>query len=151
MSCGCNNPEIKHPMSFGYRPDHAGGFACTPGPFRIYRNLNHKCWSVQARQNMGLGGWRVIDRRKALIVADATFKVSEAGRQRVLSTGRKNVHAYICTPEILATEVVLESWVPFTYDPRTHSTFVTLDGQPISKARAVALTFDGRAFAHQPN
>lgn len=139
---GCSSP-----MARGHRPEYASGFAVDPGPFRIYRNLNKHCWSVQGRQS---GGWRVIDHRKALIVADVTFKVSEAGRQRVLSTGRKNVHAYICTTEILATEVVLETWTPFTYDPRKHSTFVTLDGRPISKARAVALTFEGRAFAHQP-
>ncbi len=148
MICGCNNPKIQHPMETGHRPDYTSGFACTPGPFRIYRNVNKRCWSVQGKTPKG---WRLIDHRRALIVDNVTFKVYETGRQRVLREGRKNVHAYICTPEILATEVVLETWTEIVYHPYSSGMFATLDGQPISKARAVALTFNGRAFAHQPS
>lgn len=57
-------------------------------PVKIYRNLNRGGYSIQ--QN-GL----VVAHTDNFIVKKAHFKVNEAGRQRVLNTGRKNVHAYI--------------------------------------------------------
>jgi hypothetical protein len=48
--------------------------------------------SVQEKVN---GSWKVVDYVEQIWLGDATFKVSEAGRQRVLKQKRKNVHAYI--------------------------------------------------------
>jgi hypothetical protein len=121
------------------------------GPYRVYRNLNKKCWSVQHRPGMGLQGWRVFLHINAMLLTDVTFKVSEAGRQRVLSTGRKNVHAYACTNNIYVydSEPPIDSWTEITYDPRQHDGFVTVtDNQPVSSAKSVLLTSSGRVFAH---
>lgn len=135
-----------------HRPPSAAGFATVEGPFRIYRNLTKNCWSVQHRTPKG---WRVQAHQRALIAKDVDFVVYDSGRQRVLSTGHKNVHAYLVTSTLLtpdeaaAHQPVLDPWVPFTYDPRVHTTFVIKDtNKPIQKATAVMLTPDGRAFAH---
>lgn len=56
-----------------------------------YFNLHKKCWSIKALEGEFKG--RVIAHAKRVILKDCTFKVSEAGRQRVLRTKRKNVHA----------------------------------------------------------
>jgi hypothetical protein len=121
------------------------------GPFRVYRNLHKKCWSVQHKTPQG---WRLLAHMQSLACANVTFSVSEAGRQRVLSSGRKNVHAYVCTDDISYTEGVgdnshIDGWEEITYDPRKHEGFIALtDNRPIHRARAVFLTSEGRAFAH---
>lgn len=121
------------------------------GPYRVYRNLNKKCWSVQHRPGMGLQGWRVLMHINAMLCTNVTFKVSEAGRQRVLSTGRKNVHAYACTDSIYVydSEPAIADWEEITYDPRQHMSFINIDTkQPVSSAKSVLLTSGGRVFAH---
>jgi hypothetical protein len=57
----------------------------------VYWNLHRKCWSVRAEQGPDKG--RVIAHTDHLTLANVQFRVSEAGRQRVLREGRKNVHA----------------------------------------------------------
>jgi len=57
----------------------------------VYFNLHKKVWSVKALEGERKG--RVIQHAVELRLRDATFKVSEAGRQRVLAEKRKNVHA----------------------------------------------------------
>ena len=61
-------------------------------PMRVYRNLHKKCWSVQQKQK---GRWKVVAHAESITLLDCVFRVSEAGRQRVLRESRKNVHAYI--------------------------------------------------------
>lgn len=56
---------------------------------KVYYNLRKKMFSVQ--HNGRVVGW--MDR---LMLLNAKFKVSEAGRQRVLKERRKNVHAFVC-------------------------------------------------------
>ena len=60
---------------------------------RVYRNLNKKCLSVQSWVEGK--GWRVTDHVQHIFLDNASFKVSEAGRKRVLDQKRKNVHAFI--------------------------------------------------------
>ncbi len=54
---------------------------------QVYRNLNKKCWSIRSN---GL----VVEHLDELVLLDILFKVSAAGRQRVIKERRKNVHAY---------------------------------------------------------
>lgn len=65
--------------------------------FRVYRNLHKKCYSVSYN---GI----VIMHTTRIIADNATLFVSEAGRQRVLATGHKNVHAYV-----QATDIVVDT------------------------------------------
>ena len=60
---------------------------------RVYRNLNKKCLSVQSW--IEGKGWRVTDHVQRIFLNNASFKVNQAGRKRVLEQKRKNVHAYI--------------------------------------------------------
>lgn len=59
---------------------------------RVYYNLHGNVWSVQ--HYIPGKGWRVREHLSSLILENVEFKVSEAGRQRVIREGRKNVHAY---------------------------------------------------------
>jgi hypothetical protein len=57
----------------------------------VYFNLHRKCFSVKALEGADKG--RVIAHVSDAVVHLPTFKVSEAGRQRVLREKKKNVHA----------------------------------------------------------
>lgn len=59
-------------------------------PVEVYRNLRAPGITYSVRQ-----GGRVVAHTTAVMLQDATFVVREAGRQRVLSTGHKNVHAWV--------------------------------------------------------
>jgi hypothetical protein len=54
----------------------------------IYWNLHKQLWSVKDTKTQ-----KVIGHAESVMLTDCTFKVSEAGRQRVLREKRKNVHA----------------------------------------------------------
>ena len=57
---------------------------------RIYWNLHKGMWSVQDAKTR-----RIIGHAFQILVRDAAFTVSEAGRQRVLRERKKNVHAFV--------------------------------------------------------
>lgn len=54
----------------------------------VYKNLTKSCFSVRSVET-----GKVIAHVASLQLRNARFKVSEAGRKRVLKEGRKNVHA----------------------------------------------------------
>jgi len=60
---------------------------------RIYFNLHKQKLSVQTKID---GRWKVVSHAKEAYLKNVKFKVSEAGRQRVIKNKRKNVHAYVC-------------------------------------------------------
>ena len=97
---------------------------------KVYYNLHKHCFSVQHK---GI----VIAHRDIVYIKNATFNVREAGRQKVLREGRKNVHAYVVGEWVDACEVTGET---VTYDPYKYSTFVRkLYGVPIYNASLVRL------------
>jgi hypothetical protein len=59
----------------------------------LYRNLHKEgfCYSIKAVDGPHKG--KVLGYSRKVIVENAAYKVSEAGRQRVLRTKKKNVHA----------------------------------------------------------
>jgi hypothetical protein len=59
---------------------------------RVFRNLTRNCWSVMEKTPKG---WRTVAHASHVLLDAPSFHVSEAGRQRVLKTGRKVVHAWI--------------------------------------------------------
>ena len=54
----------------------------------VYRNLHQNCWSVKSKET-----GRVIAHADEVILSDVDYKVSQAGRDRVLREKSKNVHA----------------------------------------------------------
>jgi hypothetical protein len=106
---------------------------------KVYFNLHRHLFSVVALEGPSKG--RVVAHRSVLRLANARFKVSEAGRQRVLREKRKNVHAFVVGE-------LCEMWVhpegfrtrEATYNPYVYSTFVLKDSQePIFSADCVWL------------
>lgn len=107
----------------------------------VYFNLHKKLWSVKALEGENKG--RVVLHTPELQLSDCTFKVSEAGRQRVLRERRKNVHAGVVghmdtslSNEISCSQVI-------TYNPYKYSAFVAVPSlQPLTSAARVV--FKGR-------
>ena len=92
----------------------------------VYFNLHRKCFSIKALEGANKG--RVVAHRDDVLLFDATFKVSEAGRQRVLRERKKNVHAGVVgvwdetgTDLITITRVTTVG-TPITYNPYNYST-----------------------------
>lgn len=102
-------------------------------PSEVYYNLHQHCFSMV--QN-GL----VVLHTDMIVLENVIFKVSEAGRQRVLSEGRKNVHARVkgIFKGIAADN--LNGFREAYYNPYKVETFVDyLTDEPIFEAAEVIL------------
>jgi len=109
----------------------------------VYFNLHRKCFSIKALEGPNKG--RVIYHSSGVLLFDCTFKVSEAGRQRVLRERKKNVHAgvvgFLFDDAVDGTyDHVLRYGTPITYNPYKYDSFVHLYGEhPCKTGRLVAL------------
>ena len=110
----------------------------------VYFNLHRKCLSVRAMEGPRKG--RVIRHVNSIVLSCATFKVSEAGRQRVLRERRKNVHAGIVGYDNHA-DVPMHWGDPVKYNPYKYTSFVhAINETPVHAARMVEISArDGRA------
>lgn len=88
---------------------------------RAYFNLHKRLFSVQEKVN---GVWKVMRHVNFLVLKDVKFKVSEAGRQRVLREKRKSVHAYVYGEELTEYEIDSSGHVSIFYDPYKYESFV---------------------------
>jgi hypothetical protein len=103
---------------------------------KVYFNLHKKMFSVVALEGENKG--RVIAHETEVKLINATFKVSEAGRQRVIREQRKNVHA--CVVGTL-TDTVKNCDQAVTYNPYKYNSFVFKgDESPVLTAQNVLLT-----------
>ncbi len=111
---------------------------------KVYRNLNRPdgpWYSV-------MQGGRVIGHAKELHLAHVRFEVSEAGRQRVLATKRKNVHAFVLG--IVADLAPSTNVVSVRYNPyQVGSFFRFVDGQPVQYAPFATLDSGGIRITQQ--
>lgn len=108
---------------------------------RVYRNLHKRCLSVQAKVN---GRWKVIDHVDQITLVDVSFRVSQAGRDRVLREKRKNVHAFVCGT--VATFHIALQGRKVSYNPYKADTFTEiLDGHVyrVLGAEGVVVTTSG--------
>ncbi len=124
----------------------------------VYRNLNRKgvVFSLKSKTT-GL----VFSRRSRVVMIDCTLKVSEAGRQRAISEGRRNVHAGIEGRLVSGDQARRlygsslkrsRCWVQIRYDFRTVGSFVRTDtGEPVKAAKAVVLDDTGCFALFPPN
>ena len=86
----------------------------------VYYNLHKKVFSVKALEGDRKG--LVVAHVSQIGLTDVTFRVSEAGRQRVLRERKKNVHAGVVGQwSGLHDQQGLE---PVTYNPYKYSSFV---------------------------
>lgn len=114
---------------------------------QVYYNFHKKLFSVQEKID---GKWKVVEHTKNVNIRNATFKVSEAGRQRVLKEKRKNVHA----------KIIGERW-PFipksfvyrdeiSYNPYKGANFMVIkEDKPLDWAKYVTI-IDGEVIALIP-
>lgn len=99
----------------------------------VYRNLHRKCWSVRHR---GI----VWCHCETVSLENATFRVSEAGRQRVLRERRKNVHAVVRGTLVAFDGALGDGSLEVVYNPYMGGTFrYALTDLPVHGARVVYL------------
>lgn len=89
----------------------------------VYFNLHKKLFSVKSLEGEYKG--LVIAHSEKVILKDAYPRVSQNGRNRVLSEKRKNVHAGIVGNLVVeSNEIKLDIIRELTYNPYSYSTFV---------------------------
>jgi hypothetical protein len=94
---------------------------------RVYFNTHKMCLSVQHKG-------KVIAHVKNIILENVEFKVSSAGRQRVIKEGKKNVHAFVIGTVIKSSTLTFNQ--PVTYNPYQYTQFVyKASGKGITHAR----------------
>jgi len=109
----------------------------------IYWNLHKHVFSCRNTRS-----GRVEAHAEQVVIHDAEFVVSEAGRARVLRERSKNVHAGVrgrC--ELPSEELSLRGWTRVTYNPYKYDSFVRAsDEAPVVGADEVRMVIrDGRA------
>ena len=102
---------------------------------RVYWNLHKNCYSVRQKGIVRCHADNVY-------LKDITFPVQEGGRELVLRSGVKNVHAFVrgvlCGPSEGPTRQ--EEWRRVSYNPYHGGHFVTLsDMEPIREAKYAGL------------
>lgn len=116
---------------------------------RVYRNL-HKPGVVYSIQDPSTG--LVLGYSEAVLLSDVTFKVSEAGRRRVLATKRKNVHAFVegtLTDTIKLYEFMLLE--KLAYNPYRYTSFVRKADETMVHTATLAMVDDRGVHALYPN
>ena len=120
----------------------------------VYFNLHRKCLSVKALEGERKG--RVIAHADMVVLDNVTFKVSEAGRQRVIREQRKNVHAGVVGElEHLSSNTGINTamlsiaealYSPLKYNPYKFDSFVhAVNETPVRNAkRAIIASRNGR-------
>lgn len=104
---------------------------------QVYYNIPKHTFSIKDKKS-GL----VIGHSRRLALRNCKLRVSEAGRQRVIKTKTKNVHAYI-EGEIEASTVhdiegASFGLVELTYNPYKYDSFVIKNNkQPVDEAKRV--------------
>lgn len=119
----------------------------------VYKNLIRHTYSIR---NKDTG--RVSFYSKYVMLDDCTFVVREGGRQRVLSTGQKNVHAFVRGRLVARGEAAkvaafnAHRFYEVKYNPLRFDSFVKCTGMshiPVTQAKRVILT-PFKVFALDP-
>ena len=100
----------------------------------VYYNLNKHCLSVKALE--GEKKNKVIGYCHAISIKDVTFKVSQKGRERVLLTGQKHVHAGLVGFVGNFTETLNATAY---YNPRQNRYFECASRKELKKAKGAIL------------
>ena len=112
---------------------------------KVYFNLHKKTWSIL---HMTPKGWRLWGHSPHVVLADVTWKVSEAGRQRVLRERRKNVHAFGIGTWLDHESPPEGDFKPVKYNPYECGSFC-IEGVPVHASKYAIFTPERRVFACQ--
>lgn len=113
---------------------------------KVYRNLNNGKWSILAMAGEFKG--KVVAHFDNLCLSEVSFKISEAGRARVLREKRKNVHAYAIGSIVSVGQAELCDDSQFvTYDPYKFGFFYKSEDESVSLSSTALINFiPGKAF-----
>ena len=120
----------------------------------VYRNLRYGCWSLRIKG-------KVMQHAHLVSMRDVTFKVSQAGRRRVVRDRKKNVHAGL-QGKLIWYENYLhldkkhsellnfwtsddwhDSWKRISYDPYKHYDFIDSKDGSIATPKRHILMIEG--------
>lgn len=105
----------------------------------VYKNLNKDCYSLKDKKLN-----RVVAHADTVVLKNASFHVSEAGRKRVNKEKQKNVHAWVSGEKQCKKTMDTKGWKKVTYNPYKHKSFVNKSSKkPILQADYVVLKPDG--------
>jgi hypothetical protein len=108
---------------------------------KVYFNLHKKKFSIKDLKT-GL----VVGHSDRVTLKDCTFKVSQAGRERVLREKKKNVHAFVIGSLEGFSGFCMDSNIndfgmkPAYYNPYKTETFIDSEGNPLHAASEVELS-----------
>lgn len=117
----------------------------------VYYNLHKHVFSLKNNKTKKVEG-----RSRAVLMKDCVFKVSEKGRQRVLKTQQKNVHAGVLG-EVVKTYIDMNDapnivdFVELTYNPYLFDSFVVKETQERVQGAVEVLLLNKRIFAKNIN
>ncbi len=106
---------------------------------KVYRNITKQCYSV-------MRDGHVVAHVDSIVLKNVEFRVSQAGRERVLRERRKNVHAFIVGQ--VSMDEALDKGTRISYNPYVAPSFMEA-GQPIHAAAVVHLTPKGAFIPNQ--
>ena len=109
----------------------------------FYWNFHHCKWTRRA-------SGRVMERLPAVRLFGVEFIVDQGGRERVISEGRKNPHAFAVAHEFVALESDpgVDGMVEVYYNPlHTEGFREVLTEKPVAFADEAVLRTDRRVFA----
>ena len=116
----------------------------------VYRNLRTGHFSIAAVAGTA-GRGRLIAHAQTVLLADAQFVVSAAGRERVRRRRQREVHAGAVGTRLAPDADHVGSWERVTYNPYLHDGFVLRsDSTPVNTASYVLMR-GGKCFASAPN
>lgn len=106
---------------------------------QVYFNLHKKMWSIRDKKTR-----KVIGHSNECLLVNCSFKVSQAGRERVLREQHKNIHAYVegtLRNDLLARDFDPRATVKVEYNPYRMSQFQTVrQGTPVYDSRLALLS-----------
>ena len=108
---------------------------------KVHRNLHKACWSVRR-------GDAKTAHHMAVVLSNVEFRVSQAGRAKVLEKKVRSVHAY-AVGEVYTAHTVA-SWSEHLervrYNPYLADSFQLCDGTPVRTAELAFFHSDGWAY-----
>jgi hypothetical protein len=91
----------------------------------VYWNLHKDCFSIQSREKDTYG--RVIHHVNSVVISLPKFVVRQAGREKVLKEGKKNVHAFVVGEFCASPYHLFTQGRRVTYNPYKYNSFVIAD------------------------
>lgn len=113
----------------------------------VYYNSHKQCWSIRSIKT-----GKVIQHAGGVVLANATFAVSEAGRKRVIKEKKKNVHAGVRGQLIQAYaslngDAVGKLRQRVSYNPYKYKFFYKVkDSSPIFEADRVIMCNEAKVY-----